>query len=78
MQVFDVINNLFQTGSNRKTAVIGTSAEKYIKVADSILVTVLKITIAHCELIEVTEHRQIEFLIGSHTVHLFLFDSSII
>ena len=52
--------------------------EENIKIADSILITVIEVAIAHGKFIEVAEHCQIKFMIGSHTAHLFLINTFII
>ena len=78
MQILNIINDLLQTGSNRKSTIIGTLAEKNVKVANSVLVSVTEVTVTHCQFVEVTEHRQIQLFIYSHTAHLVKFDKTII
>ena len=78
MEIPNIIDDLFKTRCNCKAAVIRASTEEYIKVANSVLITVLKISITHGKFIEIAEHCQIQLIVGSHVQHLFRFYDFII
>ena len=69
MQFLNVVDDLFQTGSNGKTAAIGTLTIEHIEISNAFLVTFLKITVGHGQLIEVAEHGQIDLVVNFHGEH---------
>ena len=66
VEVLDVIDQLLQACGNGKAAAVGHIAEENIEIGNSILVTSLKITVAHGQLIEIAEHGHIQLLFSFH------------
>ena len=70
-QFLNVFDHLLQTGCNGKAATVGTATVKQIKVSDPILITMLKITVSHGQLVKISEHRQIDLVVHFQEKHLF-------
>ena len=66
MQIFDVVDDLLETGGDGVAAVIRYAAEEHIEIRDAVLHIVLQITIAHRQLIEVAEHGHVQRFVGVH------------
>ena len=66
MQRLDVVNHLLQTGADGEAALIRHIPEKHIEIGNAILITCLKITVAHGQLIEVAEHGHVQPLFVIH------------
>ena len=66
VQVLDVVDDLLETGGDGIAAVVRHAAEEHIKIRDAVLHAVLKITVAHRQLIEIAEHGHVERFVGVH------------
>jgi len=66
VQVLDVVDDLLETGGDGVAAVVRHAAEEHIKIRDAVLHAVLKITVAHRQLIEIAEHGHVERFVGVH------------
>ena len=66
MQILDVAHQLLQARADRKAAVVRHVAEEYVKIGDPVLKAGLEIAVAHGQLIEITEHGQVEFFFCPH------------
>ena len=56
-QLLDIFDHLRKACGNRKATPIGALAEKHIKIADTILIPFLKVSVTHGKLIEIAKHR---------------------
>ena len=65
-QFLDIVDDLLQAGGNGKSAAVGTLAVKHIEISDLIPVIFLEIAVGHGQLIEVTQHGQIDLVIYFH------------
>ena len=61
MQLLNVFNDLGQTGGKRKARLVGHRTVEYVKIADTVLQSGLKVAVCHCQLVKVTQHGQIGF-----------------
>ena len=59
VQFLDIVDQLLQTGGDRKAAVIRHRAEEHVKIDGAFVKAVFEVTVGHGELIKVTEHRHI-------------------
>ena len=66
MQVFDIVDQLLQTGCDDIAAFIGHSAEKHIEIGDAILVSVAEVSVAHGQLIKVAQHGHVQLFSSIH------------
>ena len=66
VELLDVADDLLQTGRDAEAAAVGAAPEEQIKVGDPVLVAVLEIAVGHGQLVEVTEHGQVQFAVGIH------------
>ena len=66
VQVLNVLDDLLQTGSDGKAAAIGTTAEEQIEIGNPVLIAGGKIALGHGQLVKITEHGQIEFIVDNH------------
>ena len=64
MQVFDVVDQLLQTGGDGEAALIGHLAEEHIEIGDAVLVSVAEVSVAHGQLVKVAQHGHVQ-LFGS-------------
>ena len=67
MQILDIVDDLFQTGTDSVSTFIGNAAVEDIKIAHGILHIFCKITIAHGQLVKITEHGKINSV---RTIHV--------
>ena len=58
-QIADIVHDLFESGDDRKAAVVGIFAVKDIKIDDFVLHPLCKIAVAHGQLVKIAEHGQI-------------------
>ena len=59
MQLLDVLDNLLQPRGNREAAAVGHVAEEHVKIHIALVEAVAVVAIAHCEFVEITEHRRV-------------------
>ena len=69
MEIFDVVDDLLQTGRDGKAAAVGALTEKDVKVADPVGKAGFKVAVAHGQLIKIAEHGQVEFFFLRHKRH---------
>ena len=70
MEILNVGDDLLQARCNSETTAVGTTPEKQVEVSDAVFVARLEITLAHGQLVEITEHGQIQLIAGFHKMHL--------
>ena len=70
VEVLDVLHHLLQTGGNGVAALVGNGTEVQVEVGDAVPVTALEISIAHGELVEVTQHGHVQALTSIHDTFL--------
>ena len=73
VQIFNVVDQLFQTCGNGETATIRHGTEIKVKIRDAILVPGFEVTVAHGQLVKVTEHSHVQLLVCIHDTPRFLF-----
>ena len=62
MKIVYVIYNLLKTAGYNESAVIRDIAIKDIKIAYLVLISLFKITVAHCKLVKIAEHGIISII----------------
>ena len=67
MQVFDIVNDLAETGTDGEAPLVRHIPEEHVKICDLILSACLKISVAHGQLVKVAEHGHVQFLFRIHT-----------
>ena len=66
MQVFNIIDQLLQTGRDGIAAFIGHLAEEHIEIGNAILVPVAEVSVAHGQLIKVAQHGHVQLFSSIH------------
>jgi hypothetical protein len=66
MQVLNILDDLLQTCGNGEAAAIRTATEEQIKISNPVIITGGEITLGHGQLVKITEHGQIQFLVDNH------------
>ena len=66
MQVFDIVDQLLQTGCDGIAAFIGHLAEEHIEIGNAILVPVAEVSVAHGQLIKVAQHGHVQLFSSIH------------
>ena len=66
VQVLDIVDQLGQSRADGEAALVGHIPEKHIKIGNTILISRLKITISHGQLIKIAEHGHVQFLFCFH------------
>ena len=66
VQLLDVADDLLQTGRDAEAAAVGATTEEQVEVGDAIFVAVFKVAVCHGQLVEITEHGQVQFAVGIH------------
>ena len=78
LQIFDVFNQLLNTGNNSYTALIRHRTEEHIKIHRTFTIVGAEKAVSHRQLIKISEHRQIffsQFIRKNHQQH-FLTENS--
>ena len=68
-KIFNIVNDLIQTGCNREAAAVRNLTEENIKICDLFTLARGKIAVCHSQLIKIAQHC----IILLHTKHLLLF-----
>ena len=71
VQILDIVDQLVETGGDGVTAAVRHGAEVNVEIGNAILEPGFQVTIAHGQLVKVTEHGHIQLLIGLHS-HLIV------
>ena len=66
MEVFDIVDQLAETGADGEAALVRHIPEEHVKIGDLVLAARLKISVAHGQLIKIAEHRHVQFLFCIH------------
>ena len=71
VQILDIVDQLVEAGGDGVPAAVRHGAEINVEIGYAILESGFQVTIAHGQLIEITEHGHIQLLIGLHS-HLIV------
>ena len=67
VQLLDVADDLLQTGCDAEAAAVGAAPEEQVEIGDAVLIAVGEVAVGHRQLVEITEHGQVQFAVGIHT-----------
>ena len=70
-EIFNIVDDLLQTGGNGESAAIGDLTEKHIEISDLVFPAVFIVTVGHGQFIIVAKHCIIIFLFHLHQTFLY-------
>ena len=68
VQILNIVDDLLQPGRNGEAAAVRYLPEEYVKIGHAILHTAHKVAVAHCKLVKIAQHGQIDAVSAFHAL----------